>query len=88
MREFLALASNGLLQIENISDINFMPQYHSLYILIERIVRSSPYLNFGLLESCFPYTLIRSAYSSIYSQQGSSDQWTLGFGYQFSNQRN
>lgn len=66
MREFLALASSSLLQIVGTAEADQMQQHRSIYILLERLVTDSPWLNFGLLESCFPYTLLRSSYLNCY----------------------
>ncbi|KAI1726140.1 membrane-associated apoptosis protein domain-containing protein [Ditylenchus destructor] len=69
MREFLALASSGLLQIVGTPDAELMQQHQSVYILLDRLVRESPWLNYGLLESCFPYCLIQSSYLNCYRQE-------------------
>jgi len=70
MREFIGLVSSGLLHIVGTKDAEQMQQHQSVYILLDRIVRQSPYLNYGVLESCFPYTLIRSSYLHCYRQEG------------------
>ena len=31
-----------------------------------QIVQESPYLTMDLLESCFPYALLRNAYHTVY----------------------
>ncbi|CAD5225760.1 unnamed protein product [Bursaphelenchus xylophilus] len=66
MREFLALASRSLLQNSNPTDPDGSRLNQSLYILLEQIVKNSSWLNYNLLESCFPYALIRSAYLNAY----------------------
>ncbi|CAD5218478.1 unnamed protein product [Bursaphelenchus okinawaensis] len=66
MREFLALASRSLLQSSNTADPEATRLNQSLYILLEQIVKDSPWLNYNLLESCFPYALVRSAYLNSY----------------------
>lgn len=77
MREFLALASSGLLQIVGTAEADQMQQHRSVYILLDRLVRDSPWLNFGLLESCFPYTLLRSSYLNCYRAEESSGNWVF-----------
>uniref|UniRef100_A0A914I6G8 Nck-associated protein 1 n=1 Tax=Globodera rostochiensis TaxID=31243 RepID=A0A914I6G8_GLORO len=63
MREFLALASSGLLQIVHASEHQQMQGRHqSVYLLLDRLCCQSPWLNYGLLDTCFPYALIRAAY--------------------------
>ncbi|KAL7078798.1 hypothetical protein ACQ4LE_002746 [Meloidogyne hapla] len=72
MHEFLALASSSLLQNVNGSiNINCTSSdkikgqrqqfQSSVYLLLDQLARSSPWLNYGLMEKCFPFALIRSA---------------------------
>ncbi|TMS37405.1 hypothetical protein L596_004342 [Steinernema carpocapsae] len=68
MKEFLALASSGLLQILGTSDAEAMKEHQSVFIILEQLVKNSPYLSFDLLESCFPYNLIRTSYLSCYNR--------------------
>ena len=42
----------------------------SIYILLDTIVQESPFLTMDLLESCFPYVLLRNAYHAVYRQGG------------------
>uniref|UniRef100_A0A915DJ47 Membrane-associated protein Hem n=1 Tax=Ditylenchus dipsaci TaxID=166011 RepID=A0A915DJ47_9BILA len=74
MREFLALASSGLLQIVGTPEAEQMQQHQSVYILLDQLVKDSPWLNYGLLESCFPYTLIRSSYLNCYRHEQPNQQ--------------
>lgn len=37
----------------------------SIYIVFDNLIKQSPCLSANLQESCFPYSLIRSAYHSI-----------------------
>uniref|UniRef100_A0A915P704 Uncharacterized protein n=1 Tax=Meloidogyne floridensis TaxID=298350 RepID=A0A915P704_9BILA len=74
MHEFLALASSSLLQNVN-GNINInsstssdkikggqRQQFQSsVYLLLDQLARSSPWINYGLMEKCFPFALIRSA---------------------------
>uniref|UniRef100_A0A1I8ADZ0 Nck-associated protein 1 n=1 Tax=Steinernema glaseri TaxID=37863 RepID=A0A1I8ADZ0_9BILA len=68
MKEFLALASSGLLQILGTPDAEAMKEHQSVFIILEQLVKRSPYLTFDLLESCFPYNLIRTSYLSCYNR--------------------
>lgn len=80
MREFLALASSGLLQIVGTAEADQMQHHRSVYILLERFVKDSPWLNFGLLESCFPYTLLRSSFLNCYRAEengGNTGNWVF-----------
>ena len=38
----------------------------SVYILLDLIVNASPFLSMDLLESCFPYTLLRNSYHNVH----------------------
>ncbi|MFH4977682.1 hypothetical protein AB6A40_004391 [Gnathostoma spinigerum] len=69
MKEFLALASSGILRAsEEMNDPEVLKSFQPVYFIIEELVKRSPYLSFDLLESCFPYNLIRSAYQSCCRQ--------------------
>lgn len=51
-------------QIENLSNSWFLILtlgYHD-----SQIVNDSPYLTMDVLESCFPYALLRNAYHEVY----------------------
>lgn len=41
-----------------------------MYLLLERVVRDSPFLTMDLLESCFPYVLLRNSYHAVRMQTG------------------
>ncbi|OZC10769.1 Membrane-associated protein gex-3 family protein [Onchocerca flexuosa] len=67
MKEFLALASNGLLRTsEDSSDVDTAKSRQFVYVVLDQLVKHSPLLSFDLLESCFPYNLIRSSYQYCY----------------------
>ncbi|KAL3981395.1 Membrane-associated protein gex-3 [Acanthocheilonema viteae] len=67
MKEFLALASNGLLRAsEDSSDVDISKSRQYVYVVLDQLVKRSPFLSFDLLESCFPYNLIRSSYQYCY----------------------
>ncbi|KAL9699226.1 hypothetical protein quinque_002667 [Culex quinquefasciatus] len=69
MKEFLALASSSLLRLGQESDKEAIKNRESIYLLLDQIVQESPFLTMDLLESCFPYALIRNAYHAVYKQE-------------------
>lgn len=71
MKEFLALASSSLLKLGQEIDKELTKNRESVYLLLEQIVKESPFLSMDLLESCFPYALIRNAYHAVYRQEHS-----------------
>ncbi|CAG9836304.1 unnamed protein product [Diabrotica balteata] len=66
MKEFLALASSSLLRLGQEADKEAIKNRESVYLLLDQIVQESPFLTMDLLESCFPYALIRNAYHDVY----------------------
>ncbi|XP_078331819.1 nck-associated protein 1-like isoform X4 [Crassostrea virginica] len=68
LQEFLALASSSLLRLGQSQehDKETVKNRESVYILLDLIVQESPYLTMDLLESCFPYALLRNAYHTVY----------------------
>jgi len=66
MKEFLALASSSLLRLGQEADRDTVRNRESVYLLLDQIVQESPFLTMDLLESCFPYALIRNAYHAVY----------------------
>ncbi|XP_039297547.1 membrane-associated protein Hem isoform X2 [Nilaparvata lugens] len=71
MKEFLALASSSLLRLGQEADKEIIKNRESVYLLLDQIVQESPFLTMDLLESCFPYALIRNAYHAVYKQEHS-----------------
>lgn len=71
MKEFLALASSSLLRLGQEADREATKNRESVYLLLDQIVQESPFLTMDLLESCFPYALIRNAYHAVYKQEHS-----------------
>uniref|UniRef100_A0A0A9YNG5 Membrane-associated protein Hem n=5 Tax=Lygus hesperus TaxID=30085 RepID=A0A0A9YNG5_LYGHE len=71
MKEFLALASSSLLRLGQEADKEITKHRESVYLLLDLIVQESPFLTMDLLESCFPYALIRNAYHAVYKQENS-----------------
>uniref|UniRef100_A0AAY5KB45 Nck-associated protein 1 n=1 Tax=Esox lucius TaxID=8010 RepID=A0AAY5KB45_ESOLU len=72
LKEFLALASSSLLKIGQETDKITTRNRESVYLLLDMIVQESPFLTMDLLESCFPYVLLRNAYHAVYKQSVSS----------------
>jgi NCK-associated protein 1 len=69
MKEFLALASSSLLRLGQETEKEAIKNRESIYLLLDQIVQESPFLTMDLLESCFPYALIRNAYHAVYKQE-------------------
>ncbi|XP_051566050.1 nck-associated protein 1-like isoform X1 [Myxocyprinus asiaticus] len=72
LKEFLALASSSLLKIGQETDKTTTRNRESVYLLLDMIVQESPFLTMDLLESCFPYVLLRNAYHAVYKQSVST----------------
>lgn len=66
LQEFLALASSSLLRLGSENEKEAVRNRESVYILLDLIVQESPFLTMDLLESCFPYALLRNAYNAVY----------------------
>lgn len=73
LQEFLALASSSLLRLGSENEKDAVKNRESVYILLDLIVQESPFLTMDLLESCFPYALLRNAYNSVYKATSSGD---------------
>lgn len=66
LKEFLLMASSTLLQLgQNIERLECKNR-ESVYLLLHMIVEQSPYLSQDMLESCFPYVLLRNSYRDVY----------------------
>uniref|UniRef100_A0A8C9F7Z2 Nck-associated protein 1 n=1 Tax=Pavo cristatus TaxID=9049 RepID=A0A8C9F7Z2_PAVCR len=63
---------NGLLKIGQETDKTTTRNRESVYLLLDMIVQESPFLTMDLLESCFPYVLLRNAYHAVYKQSVTS----------------
>uniref|UniRef100_A0AAQ5ZDK0 Nck-associated protein 1 n=1 Tax=Amphiprion ocellaris TaxID=80972 RepID=A0AAQ5ZDK0_AMPOC len=72
LKEFL-LASSSLLKIGQETDKMTTRNRESVYLLLDMIVQESPFLTMDLLESCFPYVLLRNAYHAVYKQSISAN---------------
>uniref|UniRef100_T1JIM6 Membrane-associated protein Hem n=1 Tax=Strigamia maritima TaxID=126957 RepID=T1JIM6_STRMM len=66
LKEFLALASSSLLRLGQETDKEAIRNRESVYLLLDQLVQESPYLTMDLLESCFPYALLRNSYHAVY----------------------
>ncbi|QQP35605.1 Uncharacterized protein FKW44_023876, partial [Caligus rogercresseyi] len=66
LKEFLALASSSLLRLAQENVKEEIRNRESVYILLDMIVQKSPFLSMDLLESCFPYTLLRNSYHIVH----------------------
>jgi len=66
LKEFLALASSSLLRLGQEASPQETKNRESVYILLHQIVQVSPFLSMDLLESCFPYSLLRNSYHSVH----------------------
>ncbi|XP_072237966.1 nck-associated protein 1-like [Leuresthes tenuis] len=66
LKEFLLLASSTLLQLgQNVERVESKNR-ESIYLLLHMIVEESPFLSQDMLESCFPYVLLRNAYREVH----------------------
>lgn len=66
LKEFLLMASSALLQLGQNVDRAEIKNRESVYLLLHMIVEESPFLSQDMLESCFPYVLLRNAYREVY----------------------
>ncbi|XP_062271347.1 nck-associated protein 1-like [Scomber scombrus] len=66
LKEFLLMASSTLLQLgQNVERVESKNR-ESVYLLLHMIVEESAFLSQDMLESCFPYVLLRNAYREVY----------------------
>lgn len=72
MQEFLQLITNRLLKCcqENEKSREYMKYKDDILMLLNMIVKMSPYLTMDMLESYFPYALIRESYRRIKTRKG------------------
>ncbi|XP_041806501.1 nck-associated protein 1-like [Chelmon rostratus] len=66
LKEFLLMASSTLLQLGQDVERMDSKNRESIYLLLHMIVEESPFLTQDMLESCFPYVLLRNAYREVY----------------------
>ncbi|XP_062367057.1 nck-associated protein 1-like isoform X2 [Cinclus cinclus] len=65
LKEFLLLASLSLLQLAQEPDKTRARNYDSIVLLLHLIVSESSFLTLDMLESCFPYVLLRNAFRQV-----------------------
>ncbi|XP_063997067.1 nck-associated protein 1-like isoform X3 [Pogoniulus pusillus] len=65
LKEFLLLASASLLQLCQEPDRARVRNRDSITLLLQLVVAESSFLTLDMLESCFPYALLRSAYREV-----------------------
>ncbi|KAK6747576.1 hypothetical protein RB195_000646 [Necator americanus] len=76
MKEFLALASSSVLRAAQEMDgrQDTINNQSALYIMLEQIVNKCRWLSMDVLEACFPYNLVRTAYQHCYQQEADTFQ--------------
>ncbi|XP_030633135.1 nck-associated protein 1-like [Chanos chanos] len=74
LKEFLLVASSTLLQLGQSVERTEIKNRDSVYLLLHMIVEESPFLSQNMLESCFPYVLLRNAYREVFK----TSIYTLG----------
>ncbi|NXX58017.1 NCKPL protein, partial [Scopus umbretta] len=65
LKEFLLLASVSLLQLGQETDKLRARNRDSISLLMQLIVAESSFLTVDMLETCFPYVLLRNAYREV-----------------------
>ncbi|ERE84414.1 nck-associated protein 1-like isoform 1 [Cricetulus griseus] len=65
LKEFLVVASVSLLQLGQETDKLKTRNRESISLLMRLVVEESPFLTLDMLESCFPYVLLRNAYREV-----------------------
>uniref|UniRef100_A0A663EPG8 NCK associated protein 1 like n=1 Tax=Aquila chrysaetos chrysaetos TaxID=223781 RepID=A0A663EPG8_AQUCH len=65
LKEFLLLASVSLLQLGQETDKVRARNRDSISLLMQLIVAESSFLTVDMLETCFPYVLLRNAYREV-----------------------
>ncbi|XP_078287287.1 nck-associated protein 1-like isoform X1 [Rhinoraja longicauda] len=66
LREFLVCASISLLQIGQETDKALVKNRESVYLILHMLIEESPFLEMDMLETCFPYVLLRNAFREAY----------------------
>lgn len=68
MKEFLVFTSSRIMTLarEAEREKDTPKAREAIYLLLDLFVEESPFLTRDLLESCFPYGLLRDAYNSVY----------------------
>ncbi|KAM8990521.1 nck-associated protein 1-like [Ara ararauna] len=65
LKEFLLVASSSLLQLGQDTERLRVRNRDSIALLLQLIVAESSFLSLDMLESCFPYVLLRNAYREV-----------------------
>uniref|UniRef100_A0A8B9P3W0 NCK associated protein 1 like n=1 Tax=Apteryx owenii TaxID=8824 RepID=A0A8B9P3W0_APTOW len=65
LKEFLLLASVSLLQLGQETDKQRARNRDSVSLLLQLLVAESSFLTVDMLETCFPYVLLRNAYREV-----------------------
>ncbi|XP_066114604.1 nck-associated protein 1-like isoform X1 [Saccopteryx bilineata] len=65
LKEFLVVASVSLLQLGQETDRVKSRNRESISLLMRLVVEESSFLTLDMLESCFPYVLLRNAYREV-----------------------
>ncbi|XP_077185377.1 nck-associated protein 1-like [Paroedura picta] len=65
LKEFLMIASVSLLQLGQDVDKMKAKNKESISLLMHLLVEESPFLTTDMLETCFPYVLLRNAYREV-----------------------
>ncbi|XP_063808272.1 nck-associated protein 1-like [Pseudophryne corroboree] len=66
LKEFLLMASGSLLHLGEETDKLKARYRESILLLLHLIVEESSFLTVDMLESCFPYVLLRNAYHEVH----------------------
>ncbi|XP_056418753.1 nck-associated protein 1-like [Hyla sarda] len=66
LKEFLLMASGSLLHLGEVTDKLKARNRESILLLLHLIVEESSFLTVDMLESCFPYVLLRNAYHEVH----------------------
>ncbi|KAM4700529.1 nck-associated protein 1-like [Discoglossus pictus] len=66
LQEFLKMASGSLLHLGEETDKLKARNRESILLLLHLIVEESSFLTVDMLESCFPYVLLRNAYHEVH----------------------
>uniref|UniRef100_A0A8D0GZR0 Uncharacterized protein n=1 Tax=Sphenodon punctatus TaxID=8508 RepID=A0A8D0GZR0_SPHPU len=68
LKEFLLLASVCLLHLGQETDKLRTRNRESISLLMHLMVEESSFLTADMLESCFPYVLLRNAYREVFRE--------------------
>ncbi|XP_064384719.1 nck-associated protein 1 homolog [Halichondria panicea] len=76
MKEFLVFTSSRIMTLakETEKEKDAPKAREAIYLLLDLIVEESPFLTRDLLESCFPYALLRDAYSTVYKNPATTNR--------------